>query len=104
MAITARKPYPLTKPTTSLFLQTKSLTLAIAPGLIFQALALTQVNNVVLVGRLEPPLTLALSVWLLRERAIVGRTIWGWQRDFSWDLSQPDWDSSAGGSDRNRGS
>lgn len=41
---------------------------AIAPGLIFQALALTQVNNVVLVGRLEPPLTLALSVWLLRER------------------------------------
>jgi drug/metabolite transporter (DMT)-like permease len=26
------------------------------------------VNNVVLVGRLEPPLTLALSVWLLRER------------------------------------
>lgn len=41
---------------------------AIAPGLIFQALALTQVNNVVLVGRLEPPLTLALSVWLLQER------------------------------------
>ncbi|MGI8502569.1 MAG: EamA family transporter, partial [Hassallia sp.] len=41
---------------------------AIAPGLIFQALALTQVNNVVLVGRLEPPLTLALSVWLLKER------------------------------------
>ncbi|WP_245915987.1 DMT family transporter [Merismopedia glauca] len=41
---------------------------AIAPGLIFQALALTGVNNVVLVGRLEPPLVLALSVWLLRER------------------------------------
>ncbi len=41
---------------------------ALAPGLIFQALALTGVNNVVLVGRLEPPLTLALSVWLLRER------------------------------------
>lgn len=41
---------------------------AVAPGLIFQALALTQVNNVVLVGRLEPPLTLALSVWLLNER------------------------------------
>ncbi|MBW4624552.1 MAG: DMT family transporter [Brasilonema octagenarum HA4186-MV1] len=41
---------------------------ALAPGLIFQALALTQVNNVVLVGRLEPPLTLALSVWLLKER------------------------------------
>jgi drug/metabolite transporter (DMT)-like permease len=41
---------------------------AIAPGLIFQALALTQVNNIVIIGRLEPPLTLALSVWLLSER------------------------------------
>lgn len=41
---------------------------ALAPGLIFQALALTGVNNVILVGRLQPPLTMALSVWLLRER------------------------------------
>lgn len=41
---------------------------ALAPSLIFQALALTQVTNVVLVGRLEPPLTLALSVWLLRDQ------------------------------------
>ncbi len=41
---------------------------AIAPGLIFQALASTEVNNVILVGRLEPPLTLALSIWLLGER------------------------------------
>ncbi len=41
---------------------------ALAPGLFFQALALTQVNNIVLVGRLQPPLTLALSVWLLKER------------------------------------
>ncbi|MBD2080184.1 DMT family transporter [Leptolyngbya sp. FACHB-17] len=41
---------------------------AIAPALIFQALALTQVNNVVLVGRLEPPLTIALSIWFLQER------------------------------------
>jgi drug/metabolite transporter (DMT)-like permease len=41
---------------------------AIAPGLIFQALALTQVNNIVIIGRLEPPLTLALSVWLLSQR------------------------------------
>ncbi|MGH8000642.1 MAG: DMT family transporter [Brasilonema sp.] len=41
---------------------------ALAPGLIFQALALTQVNNIILVGRLELPLTLALSVWLLKER------------------------------------
>ncbi|HEY9802461.1 MAG TPA: DMT family transporter [Leptolyngbyaceae cyanobacterium] len=44
---------------------------ALAPGLIFQALALTSVNNVILVGRIEPPLTLALSVWLLKERVSV---------------------------------
>lgn len=41
---------------------------ALAPGLIFQALALIPVTNVVLVGRLEPPVTLVLSIWLLRER------------------------------------
>ncbi|MBD2448015.1 DMT family transporter [Nostoc sp. FACHB-152] len=41
---------------------------ALAPSLFFQALALTNVNNVILVGRLEPPLTLALSIWLLKER------------------------------------
>jgi drug/metabolite transporter (DMT)-like permease len=41
---------------------------ALAPGLIFQALALTPVTNVLLVGRLEPPLTIALSIWLLQER------------------------------------
>ncbi len=45
-----------------------SLAGALAPGLIFQALALTRVTNVVLLGRLEPPLTLALSIWLLRDR------------------------------------
>lgn len=44
---------------------------AIAPGLIFQALALTGVNNVILVGRVEPPLTLTLSVWLLKEHVSV---------------------------------
>jgi drug/metabolite transporter (DMT)-like permease len=44
---------------------------ALAPGLIFQALSQTSVNDVVLVGRLEPPLTLALSVWMLRERVNV---------------------------------
>lgn len=44
---------------------------ALAPGLIFQALSQTGVNNVVLVGRLEPPLTLALSIWVLRERVNV---------------------------------
>ncbi len=41
---------------------------ALAPGLFFQALALTPVNNVLLVGRMEPPLTLVLSFWLLCER------------------------------------
>jgi drug/metabolite transporter (DMT)-like permease len=41
---------------------------ALAPGLIFQALSLTPVTNVLLLGRLEPPLTLALSIWLLRDR------------------------------------
>lgn len=41
---------------------------AIAPLLIFKALSVTGVANVVLVGRLEPLLVLALSVWLLKER------------------------------------
>lgn len=41
---------------------------AIAPTLIFIALSLTMVNNVILIGRLESPLILVLSVWLLRER------------------------------------
>lgn len=41
---------------------------ALAPTLIFAALSLTMVNNVVLIGRIEPPLTLALSVLLLKER------------------------------------
>ncbi len=49
---------------------------ALAPGLIFQALSLTSVNDVVLIGRLEPALTLAFSVWFLGERvnvwAVVG--------------------------------
>jgi drug/metabolite transporter (DMT)-like permease len=41
---------------------------ALAPGLIFQALSLTPVTNVLLLGRLEPPLTIALSIWLLHDR------------------------------------
>lgn len=40
---------------------------AIAPGLIFAALDNTNVTSVVLIGRLEPPVTLALSVWFLRS-------------------------------------
>jgi drug/metabolite transporter (DMT)-like permease len=41
---------------------------ALAPALIFAALELTAVNNVVLIGRIEPPLALVLSVWLLNAR------------------------------------
>jgi drug/metabolite transporter (DMT)-like permease len=41
---------------------------ALAPALFFTALKQTTVNNVVLLGRIEPPLTLALSVWFLGER------------------------------------
>lgn len=52
---------------------------ALAPALFFLSLELTTVNNVVLIGRIEPPLGLALSIWLLRERVnrwvIVGAMI-----------------------------
>lgn len=41
---------------------------ALAPAVIFEALSRTMVNNVVLIGRIEPPLTLALSIWLLGKR------------------------------------
>lgn len=38
---------------------------ALAPALFFSALEQTAVNNVILVSRIEPPLVLALSVWVL---------------------------------------
>ncbi|NEP00914.1 MAG: DMT family transporter [Symploca sp. SIO2E9] len=41
---------------------------ALTPALILMALELTMVNNVILIGRIETPLILALSVLLLRER------------------------------------
>jgi drug/metabolite transporter (DMT)-like permease len=41
---------------------------AVAPALIFEGLARTQVTNVVLISRLEPPLVLALSFLFLGER------------------------------------
>ncbi|MEA5509657.1 DMT family transporter [Crocosphaera sp. UHCC 0190] len=41
---------------------------ALAPALGFLALDLTSVNNVILIGRIEPPLTLTLSVLLLKAR------------------------------------
>lgn len=44
---------------------------ALAPSLIFMALELTAVNNVVLLGRIEPPLSLALAIVFVGDR--VGR-------------------------------
>jgi len=41
---------------------------ALAPAMFFFALEKTAVNNVVLIGRIEPPITLALSVLILKER------------------------------------
>lgn len=41
---------------------------ALAPSLIFIALEQTAVNNVVLIGRIEPPLALALSIFILKDR------------------------------------
>lgn len=41
---------------------------AFSPALTFRALDLTSVNNVVLIGRLEPALTLALSILILKEK------------------------------------
>ena len=41
---------------------------ALAPGLFFFALSNTAVNNVVLIGRIEPPITLALSILILKAR------------------------------------
>ncbi|MCC3408344.1 MAG: DMT family transporter [Microcoleus sp. PH2017_10_PVI_O_A] len=41
---------------------------AIAPALVFSALGQTNVTNIVLIGRLEPILTLILGVWLLDVR------------------------------------
>ncbi|MEO1465941.1 MAG: DMT family transporter [Cyanobacteria bacterium J06633_1] len=41
---------------------------ALAPAMFFFALERTAVNNVVLIGRIEPPITLALSVLILRSR------------------------------------
>ncbi len=41
---------------------------ALAPALIFFALDITTVNNVVLIGRIEPPLALALSIFILKQK------------------------------------
>ncbi|MEO0459056.1 MAG: DMT family transporter [Cyanobacteria bacterium P01_A01_bin.114] len=44
------------------------LSSAVVPTLIFTALSLTAVNNVILIGQIDAPLVLALSVWLLGDR------------------------------------
>ncbi|MDY6936183.1 MAG: DMT family transporter [Cyanobacteriota bacterium] len=41
---------------------------ALAPALSFLALSMTMVNNVILIGRIEPPLVLAFSVILFGDR------------------------------------
>lgn len=41
---------------------------AIVPTLIFTALSITPVNNVVLISQIDTPLVLALSVWVLGDR------------------------------------
>ncbi len=41
---------------------------ALAPALMFTALSQTTVNNVILVGRIEPPLALALSILFLKVK------------------------------------
>ncbi|NEP61646.1 MAG: DMT family transporter [Symploca sp. SIO2G7] len=41
---------------------------AIVPTLIFTALSITPVNNVILISQIDTPLVLALSVWLLGDR------------------------------------
>ena len=41
---------------------------ALAPTLFFSALAMTMVNNVILIGRIEPPLSLALAILFLKEK------------------------------------
>ncbi len=47
---------------------TSIFTGAIAPALIFTAIGNTNIANIVLIGRIEPILTLGLSVWLLGLR------------------------------------
>lgn len=47
---------------------TSVLSGAIVPWLIFTALEQTNVTNVVLIGRIEPIVTLILSVWLLKTK------------------------------------
>jgi len=44
------------------------LSSALVPTLIFTALSLTEVNNVILIGQIDTPLVLALAVLLLGER------------------------------------
>lgn len=66
----------VTRPEWGSLVLVSTLSGAIAPACIFIALSYTMVSNVVLVGRLEPPLVLALSVWFLHAR-VHRWEIWG---------------------------
>jgi drug/metabolite transporter (DMT)-like permease len=56
------------KPVHWLSLTLVAILAALATAMIFTALDRTTVTNVVLIGRLEPPLTLALGMWFLQVR------------------------------------
>ena len=65
---------------------------ALAPALSFLALSMTLVNNVILIGRIEPPLVLALSAILFRERInrwVVGGAIFSFLGVILTILLQP---------------
>ncbi len=48
---------------------------ALAPSVTFEAISRTMVTNVILIGRIEVPLFLAMSVWLLREKVNIWKII-----------------------------
>lgn len=66
--LTKRTLQSVTAPEWRVLLLVSILSGALAPALIFTALSQTPVNDVILVGRIEPLLILALSVWVLHSR------------------------------------
>jgi drug/metabolite transporter (DMT)-like permease len=61
----------LTLPNWVYIILISTLSGALAPAMTFMALELTTVNNVILIGRIEPPLALFLAIIFLKDR--VGR-------------------------------
>ncbi len=74
--ITLRTVQALTKQEWTVLLVVAILGGAVAPALLLQGLGLTSVNNVILVGRLEPLLLLSASAWIFKEM-ISPRQWWG---------------------------